>query len=227
MAPAQKTDGKSIASLICGIASWFCLGPITGIPGIILGVLGLKATSGTDAKKGRGLAIAGIVLSILGSIAIVAGLAVFLTQADDVGDALGDTVNDAIEGVESGLPGYYAAGDCVTGANQAATEGTAESADGVVVADCSEPHDGEVFFVGNSQYTEFPGDDAIFAENEDMCLANFESYVAIAYELSEFEIVSLYPTQSSWEAGDREQVCIAVRPEGADLPLESIRGSGQ
>ena len=57
----QQSNGLAIGSLICGIVGCLLITPLLGI---ILGVLGLK-----DARKkggsGRGLAIAGIVLSVL------------------------------------------------------------------------------------------------------------------------------------------------------------------
>ncbi len=62
-----RTSGKAIASLVLGICSLVtCL--LTGIPAIILGILGLAETN--DPRKhvsGRGLAISGIVLGSITS----------------------------------------------------------------------------------------------------------------------------------------------------------------
>lgn len=57
--PEQKKDSAdkcAIASLICGIASFFCCG-IAGIAGIIVGIFGIKS------KTNKNLAIAGIAVS--------------------------------------------------------------------------------------------------------------------------------------------------------------------
>lgn len=61
-----KTSGSAVASLIFGILS-FCTVGLTAIPGIILGILGLRSVSrGGGQVKGSGLAIAGLVTSTVG-----------------------------------------------------------------------------------------------------------------------------------------------------------------
>ena len=88
--PAQTTVkegngniGFAIASLICGILSILCccfvwLALVLGIAGIVLGIITL-----TQKYEGKGMAIAGIVLSILSIVVtiilIVVGVAVLST----------------------------------------------------------------------------------------------------------------------------------------------------
>ena len=68
-APAGDKKGLAIASLVLGILSlcasvfWFCGGPIS-IVGIVLGFLGLKSS-------GKGMAIAGIILSAIGLLLLI------------------------------------------------------------------------------------------------------------------------------------------------------------
>ena len=60
----QRTSGLAIASLVLGIVGFFC-SIFTSIPGIILGIVGLgKISKSGGALTGKGLAIAGIVVSI-------------------------------------------------------------------------------------------------------------------------------------------------------------------
>jgi hypothetical protein len=61
VASGQQANGLAIASLVCGIVGCFVITPLIGL---LLGVLGLKA-SGKKGGSGRGMAIAGIVLSVL------------------------------------------------------------------------------------------------------------------------------------------------------------------
>jgi general secretion pathway protein G len=73
--PAAKTCGLAIASLVCGLVGP-CTAGLASIAGIILGIVGLKKiTAGGGAVSGRGLAIAGIIVSvatlIIGLIAII------------------------------------------------------------------------------------------------------------------------------------------------------------
>lgn len=96
-----KTDGVSIASLVLGL---LCCAPV----GLILGFVGISRTKG-GKRKGRGLAIAGVVLGLLGllawigvGIAAVAGVAWFdsLVTPDEaeVGQCINvdDDDNDAV-----------------------------------------------------------------------------------------------------------------------------------
>ena len=62
-APA-KNSGLAIASLVCGIVGPCTLG-LASIAGLILGIVGLKKIkAGGGAVGGRGLAIAGIIVSV-------------------------------------------------------------------------------------------------------------------------------------------------------------------
>jgi prepilin-type processing-associated H-X9-DG protein len=64
--PAPKTSGLAIASLVCGIIGPCTLG-LASLIGIILGIVGLvKIGNAGGAVRGKGLAIAGIVLGGLG-----------------------------------------------------------------------------------------------------------------------------------------------------------------
>jgi hypothetical protein len=64
--PEPRTSGAAIASLVLGILA-FCTFGLTGIPGVILGLVGLRSVRrGRGAVKGRGPAIAGIVTSAVG-----------------------------------------------------------------------------------------------------------------------------------------------------------------
>ena len=65
-APAQpKTSGLAIASIVLGIAG-LCTVGLTGIVGIILGIIALKKIGRSGGQvAGRGLAIGGLVASII------------------------------------------------------------------------------------------------------------------------------------------------------------------
>jgi general secretion pathway protein G len=64
-APAAKTCGLAIASLVCGLVGP-CTAGLASIAGLILGIMGLKKIkAGGGAVGGRGLAIAGIIVSVV------------------------------------------------------------------------------------------------------------------------------------------------------------------
>jgi prepilin-type processing-associated H-X9-DG protein len=60
------TSGKAIASLLLGISSLFCT-VITGLPAIILGILGLSEIEKSGGRRtGKGMAITGVVFGAIG-----------------------------------------------------------------------------------------------------------------------------------------------------------------
>ena len=108
-----KTDGVSVASLVLSL---LCC---TSLIGLILGFVGLRRTKGGQ-RKGRGFAIAGIVLGLLGVIAgIVGGIFLFVFA-----DSLVTPENAKV-------------GQCID---------VAEEDDNVILRkkDCTEEHDGEI-----------------------------------------------------------------------------------
>ena len=76
------TSGKAIASLVLGIFSFSC-SFFTGLPAIIFGSLGLgDIARSRGALKGKGMAIAGIVMGALGcSVVVIAVLIALLLPA--------------------------------------------------------------------------------------------------------------------------------------------------
>lgn len=62
---ATQVSGLAVASLVTGLFFWFCALP--GIVSIVLGHLALEdIESSGGAKRGRGMAVAGIVLGWVG-----------------------------------------------------------------------------------------------------------------------------------------------------------------
>jgi prepilin-type processing-associated H-X9-DG protein len=69
-------SGKAIASLLLGLFSFVCLF-VTGVPAIFLGVMGIREIKLSRGRvRGRGLAVAGILLGAFGSTAIAVVLIV-------------------------------------------------------------------------------------------------------------------------------------------------------
>lgn len=87
-APAvyPKTNGMAIAGLVMGIVGvtigWLCCGPLFSILGIVFSSIGLSQINRDPARQtGKGIAVCGLVLSILGvMIAIGVGTLFALTR---------------------------------------------------------------------------------------------------------------------------------------------------
>lgn len=118
---SPKTDGLSIAALVLSFLC--CLAPI----GVILGFVGLGRTKG-GKRKGRGLAIAAIVVGILMTIGVALGGFLVYVVADSVV-----------------TPGNAEVGQCVD---------IEEEGDTVILTktECTEDHDGEI--IGVAEVTE-------------------------------------------------------------------------
>ena len=115
------------------------------------------------------------------------------------------------------------AGDCVVGD---AFGGTQEQATEGEVVDCATQHDAEV--VGLVTYEQpggepYPGQEQVAAFAEEQCATTFETYVGTPFGESEYQLLTLWPTESSWGSGDREAVCLAFSEAG---PLTASVAAG-
>lgn len=130
----------------------------------------------------------------------------FLPSSQPVRDA---ETGEVTEEVDNADVFAIRVGDCL---NTAALEGTDELSD-VPIVPCDDPHDDEVYFaftVADGEYDE----DAILDEADTTCIAEFGTFIGLAYDASTLEYWPMYPTEGSWGTGDREVLCIAYDPAG-------------
>jgi len=176
-------DGYAIAALVTSLVGCVPLG-------LVFGVLALRRI-GRTGQQGRGLAIFGIVLSV-----VWAGALVVRELADD------DAERDVFE---------LRAGDCFDDPPEA------EELEAVSSVPCDDPHDAEVYaeFAATTEGDDYPGESALIAEAERGCFERFEPFAGIAPESTTLAIHFLAPTQQSWEnVDDREITCIVADPSG-------------
>lgn len=75
-APAEKkTNSMATAGLVLSLLGFFCCGPLVSTIALILSIVALNQISKNPYETGRGLAIAGIVISVLGYISFLVLLA--------------------------------------------------------------------------------------------------------------------------------------------------------
>lgn len=186
---------------ILGVTLCFWLG-IPAIVAIVLGALGLreiKASGGT--RPGKGMAIAGVVLGILGVLATAGFVAVVVTEVAGTKSVFDLEVGDCVE-----LPDD---GETIVRIEDFA---------------CDEPHGAEVISVGDlgSGSDPYPGDDEMAELVAAECIPDFEDYVGIPYADSVYDIFPITPTEDGWE-DDQTYVCLAFE-RGEEL-TESIEGA--
>ena len=72
-----QQNAKALWSMILGILSLVCCGLFTGIPAIILGHMGKKEIDLAPGQTGRGMAQAGFIMGIIGTVLSVVGFVIY------------------------------------------------------------------------------------------------------------------------------------------------------
>jgi hypothetical protein len=93
--------------------------------------------------------------------------------------------------------------------------------------DCDDPHFNEVYLVTqlpDEAGTPFPGTEAVNDVADQTCIDAFEAFVGVQYELSEWEIGHIVPTEETWVLPDRQVVCFVFDRSG-DKTTGSAEGS--
>lgn len=80
--------------------------------------------------------------------------------------------------------------------------------------ECSEPHDLQVYshflLVGD----EYPSVETIVSDAAVRCGRYFTKFVGVDFGISALDFVYYYPTESSWQGGDRSVDCAIFDPDG-------------
>jgi hypothetical protein len=105
------------------------------------------------------------------------------------------------------------AGDCVVPPTDVKAE-----LENVRVVPCKDPHTQEAFAVEKYDKGDaYPGDQALTAFADGICLERYQAYVGVAYQDSTMFYTYLLPSARSWNEGkDRKVICL-VTTTGAQL----------
>ena len=175
--PTPGTNWWAVISLIFGVIGGVLIS-------VVCGIIGLNRAK--QGHGGRGMAIAGLVLSALWAVGIVVAVAALLIFGKDTVSATEVKAGDCLKELpDSGL---------VITVNTAA---------------CSEPHTGEIFSVMKMPDGDFPGTFAI-EEYQHKCAPELADYSPEAAEDPDVGLFVLYPSEDSWAQGDRAVTCIAT-----------------
>jgi len=71
----------------------------------------------------------------------------------------------------------------------------------VPVVPCSEPHSDEVFALVTLPDGDFPGQEAIYDQGEELCIAEFDAFVGLSYRESMLDLWVIAPVEEGWRAG--------------------------
>jgi hypothetical protein len=186
----RSTNGLAIATLVVGIAGFLV---ITIPVNIVLGLVALVRTR-RRGDKGTGLAVTGLILSVLWAAAIGVGVAALTKSPDPKRDASGQ-----ISGTQKAGPDKLRVGDCV------APSQTGEVTD-VKAQPCSTPGSDKVFAVFDLPQGAWPGEAASSAAADRGCTKRYQASRARAKQ--ESELVYFAPTKERWALGYHKVVCL-------------------
>jgi putative regulator of septum formation len=173
----KTTNWWAVVSLIFGVIGGVLISVICGIVGLN------KAKQG---HGGRGMSIAGLVLSGLWVLVAIAAVAIYFVVGKGTVTATDVKVGDCLKEIPDGT--------------RVLTVETVE---------CGESHAGEVFAVLLMPEGDFPGASAI-EEYQNRCEPALASYSPDAITDDSVQLYVLYPTSETWQQGDRAVTCVAT-----------------
>lgn len=153
---------------------------------------------GASARRQRTLTIAGLALAGL----VVVGGTVLAAGNGYTPDP------DTVRGTD--LVTELAVGQCF----DEDLDGVDDSQAFVDIHHCGTDHEYEVFGEFELDDGDFPGDEAAREAGDQGCYDLFEPYVGLDWEQSELDWSMYWPSEESWEDGDREVTCLLAEPEG-------------
>jgi serine/threonine protein kinase len=217
--PSQGTNGFAIAALIFGVIGGALLG-------FIFGFIALSQTKRTG-QNGRGMAIAGIVLSALWTIGILLLIVVAVASSAPPEPVSPTTFPTATAEPTTEPPVTSAPSTAISATELQVGDCLNDLTDSTDVSslpsvDCAQPHQGEVFAVFDLPPGPYPGAAGVDDLVSKGCNARLAEYSPGAPTDDAVGLFSVYPLEQNWERGDREVVCIAKATSGT--ATGSIKG---
>ncbi|PDP86980.1 hypothetical protein CQJ94_14280 [Glycomyces fuscus] len=128
---------------------------------------------------------------------------------------------------ETAEPEYVNVGTLVLGDCFNEMDRSGDGISEVPKVDCSQPHDYEIYHVGDIQESgDYPGADRVSQLADEMCRAEFDAFIGLPYADSVIDYEPLSPTEDGWnELNDREVLCLAYNMFGEQV-TGSLEGSG-
>jgi hypothetical protein len=199
-----KTSGWAISSFVLGLLGIFVLGAI-------FGVMALRRINRLG-QRGRGLAIAGLVLSGIWLVVIVVVIAL-----SNLGNATRSPASGSITHGGSLSVFSLAVGDCFT--NPAG----ATSLTSVAAIPCTQAHNAQIFakFNLSGSIVSYPGDAALTKDATNGCNARI-NVLDKSKITNSMTIRFLFPQQDSWIAGHRTVACM-ITDSTADLSSSALK----
>ncbi len=200
-----SVNALAVAALVLGV---LCFLPAAGL---VLGLIALRQIR-RSGQSGRGLAIAGSVLSSAGIV--LWALVLSTGAASEVWEGFKDGARRGNEVLSLDK------GDCFDAPG--GLEGDTYDVDRVP---CGGRHDGEVFAVVTLPGGAFPGDAKIARIAGEKCYALQDRYAMDTWAMpADVDVYYLLPSRVSWRFGDRAITCLFGHTETGIKLTGSLRG---
>jgi hypothetical protein len=205
-----KANGFAVASLVLGLAGITVIGAVLGI---IFGIAALRQIRRTG-QRGRGLAIAGVVCSViwlllLGAFVVLRGNG-GPAQPSSGGHSSSPTAGPSSSASPGSLSTNVFAlrpGQCFQ--NPSASQ-TVLGVTYVTVVPCTTPHNAQAFVLFTAQGTGYPGTEALKRQADSGCHARIKGNVQPSKIKNSMTLHYLYPLEASWASGHRTITCLIV-----------------
>jgi hypothetical protein len=184
--PRRPTDGVAVATLVSGLVPAI---PVT----LILGPTALIRISHSGAR-GRALAITGLVLAGLWTVAAAVVAAAIITRPPPPKPVT--------------LPHVFSlrAGECLTSGRNGIS--------GLQVLSCTQAHDAEVFATFQVPGPRYPGATALQQQAREGCASRLSGYLNPELSAASLAQSFVYPGAGAWSAGERTVVCTVHSTSG-------------
>jgi hypothetical protein len=200
----------AIASFVLGLLG---IVGISAILGIALGIVALRRI-GRTFQRGKGLAIAGIVLGSVWLVlaAAVAGLASLSSSSTPASQPGATTAPSAGASSQTVDPFSLVAGDCFD--NPTATPGQVQHLTSVVQTPCNQAHNAQIFatFKVSGSMFDYPGSAKLRSIAGSGCAARAKASLNRSKLTNSMTVRFLFPLDSSWLGGRRTISCIVYNP---------------
>jgi hypothetical protein len=215
--PGRPTSAVAVAALVVGIAG--IVFPGLGLVGIGLAVVALVHLRGRR-ERGRGIAVAGLVVSLLWPVvflaAAVAAFSQSATQSRQYGPdpvpavscedgSCGNVVDEP-----NGFVATLVVGDCLA----EVPDPLRDDADGteVDVVDCEEEHVAQVYDTVSAGGGEYPGESVVRRRGQQRCASAVPASARADVAARRARVVVAYPGPQVWDE-THQAACLLVTDE--------------
>lgn len=205
--PSDKTNGLAVASLITGLIG--CV----SLVGLILGIIALGQIR-KRGERGRGMAIAGIVLFCVWTVLGVVGLALNKGSTPSAGGAPPTPTRTAPQKIDVRK---MRVGQCID-------DDATGAVDSVKMVPCDQPHDMEVLANGTLRGLLLPSDEQIRQQARLLCRRLVGARIARDPAADVLSITNYHPSANGWRHGDHSVTCLASHATDGKKLTRPIRG---